>query len=139
MAEYTSTPLQTVQSNQNVLLTETAVCGNRWIKHREGAGLISLSGVPCNIAKYKVTAYANIAIPTGGTVGPISLAISVNGEALASTTATTTPAAVAEFSNVAMGAVVCVPCDCCVQVAIKNINTQAIEVQNANVIVERIA
>lgn len=139
MAEFTSIPVQTVTSNQNVLLTETAVCGNRWIKHRVGAGLISLSGVPCNIAKYKVTAYANIAIPTGGTVEPISLAISVNGEALASTISTITPAAVAQFGNIATGAVISVPCDCCVQVALKNINTQSIQVQNTNVIVERIA
>ena len=80
----------------------------------------------------------NIAIPTGGTVGPISIAISVEGEALGSATATVTPAAVGDEFNVFAAALVSVPRGCCVTVSVRNINTQTIEVQNSNLIVERI-
>jgi hypothetical protein len=37
-------------------------------------------------ARFKIFFSANIAIPTGGTVEAISLAVSVDGEAIASTT-----------------------------------------------------
>ena len=80
----------------------------------------------------------NIAIPTGGTVGPISIAISVEGESLGSATATVTPAAVGDEFNVFAAALVSVPRGCCVTVSVRNINTQTIEVQNSNLIVERV-
>jgi hypothetical protein len=81
----------------------------------------------------------NISIPTGGTVGPISLAISLEGEALQPTTMTVTPAAVEEFFNVYASTFVDVPRGCCVTVSVKNISTQSIDVQNANLIIERVA
>ena len=83
----------------------------------------------------------NIAIPTGGTVGPISIAISVDGEALGSATATVTPAAVGDEFNVFAAALVSVPRGCCVTVSVKNVTTpaQTIEVENANLLIERIA
>ena len=82
----------------------------------------------------------NISIPTGGTVGPISIAISLDGEALGSATATVTPAAVENFFNVFTAVFVEVPRGCCVTVGIKNVSTpaQTIEVENANIIVERV-
>ena len=88
---------------------------------------------------YKVSFGANIAIPADGTVEEISLAIAIEGEPLATSTMRVTPAAVEEFWNVYSAAVVEVPCDCCVTVAVRNTSTQAIDVQNANLIVERIA
>lgn len=81
----------------------------------------------------------NIAIPTGGAVGPISLAIAVEGEPLGSATATVTPAAVGDFFNVFAAVFVEVPRGCCVTVAVRNISTETIEVSNANLIVERVA
>ena len=138
--EITANALQTVQANQNVIFTETAVCGSGSIIHREGSGLVTLRGMTnqCR-ARFKVFFSGTVAIPTGGTVGPISLAIAVNGEAVGPTTMISTPAAVEEFNNVSTAIYLNVPCGCCSQVSVKNISTDAIEVQNANLIVERVA
>lgn len=138
--EITANALQTVEANQNVIFTDTAVCGSSSIIHREGSGLVSLRGLTnqCR-ARFKVFFSGNVAIPTGGTVGPISVAISVNGEPVGPTTMISTPAAVEEFNNIATAIYLDVPCGCCSQVGVKNISPDAIEVQNANLIVERVA
>lgn len=88
---------------------------------------------------YKVHFNANIAIPETGTAAPIALAIAVDGEALSASSMIYTPAAVGEFGNVSAAVVVEVPCTCCETISIRNISTQAVTVQNANIIVERIA
>jgi hypothetical protein len=90
-------------------------------------------------ARFKVTFGANIALPADGTVGPISLAIAINGEPVATTTMIETPAAVEQFSNVFSAIYIDVPANCCSQISVKNITDQAIDVQNANLIVERVA
>lgn len=140
MAEFTATTLQTVAAGQNVLFTETPVCGNNCIVHRQGSGVVTLRGITnqCR-ARYKVTFGGNIAIPAGGTVEAISIALSLEGEPLASATAIVTPAAVEEFFNVFTAVFVEVPRGCCVTVAVENTSTQPINVQNANLIVERVA
>ena len=138
-AEYTAIFVQQVAAGQNVAFTETAVPGSNCINHREGSGIITLRGITnqCR-ARYLVQFNGNIAIPTGGIVGPISIAIAVEGEALGSATATVTPAAVGDEFNVSAAAYIDVPRGCCVTIAVKNINTQAIELQNASVIVTRV-
>ena len=138
--EITANALQTVEANQNVLLTDTVVCGNCSILHREGSGLVTLRGITnqCR-ARFKVTFGANIALPADGTVGPISLAIAINGEPVATTTMIETPAAVEQFSNVFSAIYIDVPANCCSQISVRNITDQAIDVQNANLIVERVA
>lgn len=139
-AEYTAIFVQQVAAGQNVAFTETAVPGSNCINHREGSGIITLRGLTNQcFARFKVVFGGNIAIPTGGTVGPISIAIAIEGEALGSATATVTPAAVGDEFNVFAEALVAVPRGCCVSVSVKNINTQAIEVQNGNIIIERIS
>ena len=90
-------------------------------------------------ARYKVTFGGNIAVPAGGTVGEISLAISVNGEPIPTTTMIETPAAVGDFSNVFSAIFIDVPSGCCYTIAVRNTSDQAIDVQNANLIVERVA
>ena len=140
MAEFTNASTALVAAGQNVPLTETAVAGNCSIVHREGAGIVTLRGLTnqCR-ARYRVSFGANIAIPTGGTVEAISLAIAVNGEPLVSATAVVTPAAVGDYGNVFVSANVDVPRGCCLTVAAENISGQAINVANANMIVERVA
>lgn len=140
MAEYIATAVQTVAENENVLFTDTIICGNGSIYHREGSGQITLRGITAQCrARFKVTFGANIAVPTGGTVGAISAAIAVNGEALASSTMISTPAAVEEFNNIGRSTYIDVPAGCCVTIGVKNTSTQTIEVQNATLIVERVA
>lgn len=138
--EITANALQTVEANQNVSFTDTVVCGNCSIMHRDGSGLVTLRGITnqCR-ARFRVSFGGNIAIPTGGTVEEISLAISLNGEPVSSTTMIQTPAAVEEFANVYSSVFIDVPAGCCTQVGVRNISTQAIDVQNANLIVERVA
>ena len=129
-----------VAAGQNVPLTETAVAGNCSIVHREGAGVVTLRGLTnqCR-ARYRVSFGANIAIPTGGTVEAISIALAVNGEPLVSATAVVTPAAFGDYGNIFVSANVDVPRGCCLTVAAENISGQAINVANANMIVERVA
>lgn len=138
--EITANALQTVNENQNVLFTDSVICGNCSMTHRNGSGLVTLRGVTnqCR-ARYKVTFGGNIAIPTGGTVGEISLAISLDGEPMGTTTMIATPAAVEEFANVFSAIFIDVPRGCCVTVGVRNTSDQAIDVQNANLIVERVA
>ena len=138
--EITANALQTVAENQNVLFTETVVCGSCSIAHREGSGLVRLKGLTdqCR-ARFKVSFGGNIAIPTGGTVEAISLAIAIDGEPVATTTMIVTPAAVEEFWNVFGAIYLDIPRGCCSQISVRNISTQPIEVQNANLIVERVA
>ena len=127
--EIIANALQTVGVNQNVLFTDTVVCGNCSMNHRDGSGLVSIKGNTnqCR-ARYRVSFGGNIAIPTGGTVEAISLAIAIEGEAVPSTTMIVTPAAVEEFFNVFGAIFLDVPRECCMTVSVKNISTQAIEV-----------
>lgn len=140
MAEYTATTLQTVASNQDILFPDTAVSGNCAILHREGSGLVTLRAATnqCR-ARFRVTFGANVAIPADGTVGPISVAIAINGEGVASSLAISTPAATEEFNNVSKSLFLSVPNGCCTQISVKNLTDTPIEVQNANLIVERVA
>ena len=138
--ELTANAIQTVAANANVLFTDTVVGGNCAIMHRDGSGLVTLRGLTnqCR-ARFRVSFGGNIALPTGGTVGPISLAIAVNGEPVASTTMISTPAAVEEFNNVFSAIFLDIPKGCCSQISVRNISDQPIDVQNANLIVERVA
>jgi hypothetical protein len=138
--ELTANALQTVEAGGNVLFTDTPVCGSCSILHRDGSGLITLRGLTnqCR-ARFKAFFSGNIAVPATGTVGPISLALAINGEAVAATTMIQTPAAVSEFANVASAVYIDVPAACCVTISVKNVGTDAIDVQNANLIIERVA
>lgn len=138
--EIISVPLQAVDAGQNVQFTDTVTCGNCSIIHRVGSGLITLRGLTnqCR-ARYRVSFGGNIAIPTGGTVEAISLAITVDGESVGSTVMIVTPAAVEEFWNVYSSVFLDVPRSCCVTVSVENTSDQTISVQNANLIVERVA
>jgi hypothetical protein len=138
--EITANAIQAVASNANVLFTDTVVCGNCAITHRDGSGLVTLRGLTnqCR-ARFRVSFGGNIAIPTGGTVGPISLAIAIDGEAVATTTMISTPAAVEEYQNVFSAIFLDIPRGCCSQISVQNISDEDIEIRNANLIIERVA
>ena len=138
MAQYSNTAPQTVLTNQNVLYSETPARGNKCIVHRDGSGVVSLKGAQ-NGAMYRVMFSGNVAIPTGGALGAINLAISLEGESLGSGIMTTTPTALDTYENVAVGVVICVPACCCLTLSVRNTSTQSILVQNASLIVDRVA
>jgi hypothetical protein len=138
--EITAVALQTVAENQNVLFTDTVVYGCPSIVHRAGSGLVTLRGLTSQCrARFKVSFGGNIAIPTGGTVEAISVALTINGEPVGSTVMIETPAAVENFSNIFTSVYIDVPAGCCITIGVRNTSTQAIEIQNANLIAERVA
>ena len=137
MAEFTST-IQQVAAGQNAVL-DVDVIKSRCVSHRTGSGLICVdnSGCDCKPARYKVFVKANISIPTGGTVAPISLGIALNGEIVQSSIATVTPAATGDELSVATEEIVNAG-KCPVNIAVRNPNTQTIQVADLVVIVERV-
>lgn len=141
--EITANAPQTVQANQNVLFTDTTIAGNCSIVHREGSGLVTLRGLTeqCR-ARFRVSFGANITLPTGATITtfvPIYLAITINGEAVNPTTVTVPIYNVNAYNNVYTSTFIDVPANCCSQISVKNTTQQAILVENANLIIERVA
>lgn len=139
--EIIANAVQTVAANQNVYFTDSVTSGGCAIEHRDGSGLVTLRGLATtqNRARFKVTFGANIAVSTGGTAGPISLAIALDGESVPATVMTVTPAAVGDFFNVSSSIFIDIPAGCCSHVSIKNISTESVDVINANLIAERVA
>jgi hypothetical protein len=151
MAEYTYNPIQLVEPNQNVILNDNIRCNRGYVLHREESGIVTLRGVVnnpnCCFARYQVTFNGNIAVPENGTVGPIAIALVIDGEPIQTSRAIVTPAAVDEYFNVTSTATITVPKGCCFNVAVENVSfgataadpATAINVQNANLTVSRIA
>lgn len=158
MAEYAFNPVQLVEPGQNVILDTVIPCNKGYVYHRNQSGIVILRGIvncpnAC-FARYQVTFNGNIAIPDGGTVGPISIALAIDGEPIQTSRAIITPAATAtdpptaaNFGNVTSTAIITVPKNCCFSVAVENTSGPAapggvapeILVQNANLTVSRIA
>ena len=155
-AEYSANELQTVQPNLPVIFTESPVpCNRGLIFHRDESGVFQLANNSpvnnCNCScgcggcrriyetLYRISFHANIAIAEGGSVEPIQLTISINGEPDPSSTMISTPAAVGDFQNVGAEIIVAVPSLCgCESISVRNTSTQAIDVQNANLTVDYI-
>lgn len=157
MAEYVYNEIQRVQPNQNVLLLDSIPCNRGYVLHRNGSGILTLrgcvNGSGC-FARYQVTFNGNIAVPSDGTLGPISIALAIDGEPIQTSKAIFTPAAVAtdpptdeNFGNVTSTAIITVPRGCCTIIAVENTSSgltaadpaPAILVKNANLTVSRIA
>lgn len=140
--EYSYPLVQTVAVDENVLfLNGNRCCKKGYILHNDSSGIFRIKGDPRNCKTiYKVHFNANIAIATGGTVEPISVALTQNGEVLRNSIATVTPAAIGDFWNVGFETFIELPCGCCDTISVENISaTTAIDVINANIIIDRIA
>lgn len=138
--EIIANAVQEVSSGANVYFTDQVTCGSCAISHRDDSGLVTLRGLTnqCR-ARFKVTFGGNMAIPATGTAGEVSLAIAIDGEAVRSTTMTITPGAVSQYFNVFSAIFIDVPRGCCVTASVQNTSDVAVEVRNANLIVERVA
>jgi hypothetical protein len=160
MAEFTYNPRQVVNANQPVILNTSVPCNKGYAIHRNESGIVTLRGIVNNacgcFARYQVAFNGNIAIPEGGTApAPISVALAIDGEPILTSRAIVTPAAAAEaapsnsnFFNVTSTAIITVPKGCCFNISVENTSeaadpattpAPAIEVQNANLTVARIA
>ena len=151
MAEFVQNEIQLVQPNQNILLQSSIPCNRGYVYHRNGSGILTLRGVvngACGcFARYQVTFNGNIAVPEDGTVGPIAIALALDGEPIQTSRAIVTPAAVDEYFNVTSTAIITIPRGCCENLSVENVSfgataadaPTAINVQNANLTVSRIA
>lgn len=141
-AEYSAIPVQSIAVDENVIFANgSRACHKGYIQHRDTSGIFFLKGFNgCNKAVYRVTFNGNIAIADGGTVEPISIALTINGEKLGNALATVTPTVAEAFFNVSVTTFIEVPCGCCVTVSVENVSeTTAIDVANANIIFDRVA
>lgn len=151
-AEYLANAVQEVALNAPIIFTASIPCKKGLIIHEDETGIFILRGIVNNacagFATYQVTFNGNIALPEGGTVTPIAVAIAVNGEARLTSRAIFTPAAVDEYGNVTSTAIIKVPRGCCFSLSVESVPATAdptvtpapvINVQNANFVVNRIA
>lgn len=149
-AEYLANAVQEVALNSPVVFSASIPCNRGYVYHEDETGVFILRGITCNqcFATYQVTFNGNIAIPDGGTVGPIAIAITVNGEPRPTSRAIFTPAAVGDYGNVTSTAIIKVPRGCCFSVGVDNVPASSdpivtpapvIEVQNANITIARLA
>ena len=135
MIELINTAVQTVADGQSVVYNTAAVrskCGAE--RSRNGSALVTLT----QPGRYLITFGGNIAIPTGGTVEEISLAVTQDGEVLTGSVMRITPAAAEEYGNVSTQHYVDVYCRCCVTVGVENTSGQPILVDNPNLTAVRV-
>lgn len=152
-AEYLANAVQAVALNAPVIFSASIPCTKGYVYHEDETGIFILRGIVNNptscFAVYQVTFNGNIAIPDGGTVGPIAVAITVNGEPRPTSRAIYTPAAVDEYGNVTSTAIIKVPRGCCFSLSVESVSAvtddpaatpaPSINVQNANLVINRIA
>ena len=150
MAEYLANGTQLDELNQPIVFTASIPCNRGNIIHEDETGIFILRGNTTGcFARYQVAFNGNIAIPTGGTVGPIAVAIAVNGETRPTSRAIVTPAAVEEYNNVTSTAIITVPRGCCFSISVRAVSglvddaagtpAPAINVANSNLVITRIA
>lgn len=146
-AEYSANAAQDIPANGSAIFTESPVpCRQGLVYHRDGSGLFRLVNrffrqniLQCwrRNTNYEVTFHANIAIPTGGTVEEIQVALAIDGEIDPSSIMSFTPAAVEVFGNVGADIIVTVPFVCgCSTVSVRNLSQQTITMANANITFE---
>lgn len=149
MAEFLANAVQEVDLNQPILFNASIPCQKGYVFHEDETGNFILRGITCNsFARYQVTFNGNIAIPEGGAVSPIAVAISVNGETRPASRAIFTPAAVDTYGNVTSTAIITVPKGCCFNIGVRYVSgitdgtttpTPTINVINGNLDITRIA
>lgn len=149
MAEYLANDVQAIALNQPAIFTASIPCNRGNVYHEDETGIFILRGNTNNcFARYQVTFNGNIALPTGGAVAPIAVALAVNGEPRLTSMAIFSPAAVEEYGNVTSTAIVTVPRGCCFSLSLRSVPASAdatvtpapvINMQNANIVINRIA
>lgn len=149
-AEYLANAVQDISLNAPAIFTASIPCRKGYVYHEDETGIFILRGITNGqcFATYQVVFNGNIAIPEGGTVTPIAVAITVNGEPRLTSRAIFTPAAAEDYGNVTSTAIIKVPRGCCFSLSIEAVPASAdptvtpaptIEMQNANLVIDRIA
>lgn len=148
-AEYLANSVQSVNLNAPIIFSASIPCTKGYVYHEDETGIFILRGITPNcFAQYQVTFNGNIAIPEGGAVTPIAVALTVNGEPRQTSRAIFVPAAVDTYGNVTSTAIITVPKGCCFTLSVRYVAadedpattpTPVIEMQNANLVVNRVA
>ena len=134
MIDAVNVATQSVATNSSVLFNSTRIHTGCSARHEQGSGRFVLlkPGI------YEVEFNANVSLPTGATVGPITLVITQDGEAIAGSKMIFTPAAVDTLGNTSSTVLVRVyECGCCASLAVRNETASAINVQDANFVITR--
>ena len=151
--EFLYNEVQEVALYSPVIFRSSIPCTRGLVIHEDETGNFILRGVNssnnCNQwTHYQVTFNGNLAIPEGGTVTPIAIALTVNGEPRYVSRAIFTPAAAEEYGNVTSTAIIKVPRCCCYSLGVEAVPATTdpavapaptIDVQNANLTIARIA
>lgn len=148
-AEYLANGVQQISLNAPAIFTASIPCRRGYIYHEDETGIFILRGITDQcFATYQVVFNGNIAIPEEGDVTPIAVAITVNGEPRPTSRAIFTPAAAEDYGNVTSTAIIKVPKGCCFSLAVESVPATSdptvtpapvIEMQNANLVINRIA
>ena len=151
-AEYLANAVQQVALNSPVVFSASIPCRKGYVYHEDETGIFILRGIVNNnnacFATYQVTFNGNAAVPEEGDLTPIALSIVVNGETRPTSRAIYTPAEVDEYGNLTSTCIVKVPRGCCFSLSVDYVQatddptvppTPIINVQNANLVIDRIA
>ena len=148
-AEYLANAVQEIALNAPAIFTASIPCRKGFVYHEDETGIFILRGITNQCyATYQVTFNGNIALPEGAAVTPIAVAIAVQGEPRLTSRAIFTPAAAEDYGNVTSTAIIKVPRGCCFSVSVENVPATTdptvtpapvIELQNANLVIDRIA
>lgn len=117
MAKYITSTDQNVALNGTIPFDIVSIPCNKGCVIPITTGVLTLRSGVSNQARYDVALQANIAIPEGGAVTPIALAITLNGVAIPESVAIATPAAAEDVWHINTSTPITVPCGCCVSIS----------------------
>lgn len=117
MAKYITSTDQNVALNNTIPFDIVSIPCNKGCVIPITTGVLTLKSGASNQARYVVTLQANVAIPEGGAVTPIAVAITLNGVAIPDSVAIVTPAAAEDVWHINTSTPITVPCGCCVSVS----------------------
>lgn len=117
MAKYLTSTDQNVALNNTIPFNIVSIPCNKGCVIPIATGVLTLKGGANQFARYEVEVKSNVAIPEGGEVTPLAVAITLNGVAIPDSVAIVTPAAAEDVWHVNTSTVITVPCGCCVSVS----------------------
>ena len=131
-------PQQQVQQLLNSGQMTQEQCNRGLVRHRDETGNFLLAGrVRCrrcqNAAQYKISVCSNITVAEGGTAGPVTIALVVDGAVIPASQMEETIDTVGDFANVARTIDIPIWAGCCQTVTLRNTGTQPIQARNTNI------
>lgn len=117
MAKYITSTDQNVALNNTIPFDIVSIPCNKGCVIPITTGVLTLKSGANNQARYDVSVQANVAIPEGGAVTPLAVAITLNGVPIPDSVAIVTPAAAEDVWHINTSTPITVPCGCCVSVS----------------------